>query len=643
VFRRTIDQTTVQFEFADTGQYITLTKSQVLAQLERKELRVVTAGPDSSTGQASAADRAQVYVDPMSLTAAERRLLDYRLAIVKALRKRGITKGQRALIAAHLPAIAMAVDPSLPPPKPSAVMQWARKYEASGLNPFVLAPARRGRRHRSVLSDFTVELVQRAIQRVYLTRDKHSVKDVHRHVVGMLARLRRQGQIPDLDNRRLTVSERTIYREIDKLDKFDVAVARHGMTRARAEFRYSQHTPVAMFPLQRAEVDHTLLNIYVIDDRLGIPLGRPWLTLVIDRFSSYILGFYVSFSGPSVQSALGAVKCAIKPKDELVAAVGGTTHAWLAEGIAALYVFDNGLEFQSPLFRAFVEHALRAEYLFCAVRRPWLKPSVERALHEINQALPRAGYVHPPAGWSDFDPRKHAAVTFSQLCRAIVRWVCDIYPLEMRKRTLTCPYDKFLDGLSFAPVPSFHTDLSQLDWVFGVRRSCTVGREGVQYQYLHYQSEELIEIFKRQGPSVRTVFSQNPENLGSIYVQDPRSQAWIHVPSTRPDYAEGLSLYQHREIRRFRRAKFDERHDPDALLEARMAYAEWLATISVKPRSRSATTAAKFANLTSAKVFAGETPTIAPPHQRILTREDFLMEGSSVPAFAVTRSSEGVE
>ncbi len=49
------------------------------------------------------------------------------------------------------------------------------------------------------------------------------------------------------------------------------------------------HLP-ADHPLDVVEIDHTPLNVYVIDDLSFLPLGRPWLTAIKDRYSKVILG-----------------------------------------------------------------------------------------------------------------------------------------------------------------------------------------------------------------------------------------------------------------------------------------------------------------------------------------------------------------
>jgi hypothetical protein len=56
--------------------------------------------------------------------------------------------------------------------------------------------------------------------------------------------------------------------------------------------------------LERVEIDHTPLDLFVVDDDTGMPLGRPYVTLCIDDFSRCILGMHIGFTSPSYQSVV---------------------------------------------------------------------------------------------------------------------------------------------------------------------------------------------------------------------------------------------------------------------------------------------------------------------------------------------------
>ncbi len=53
------------------------------------------------------------------------------------------------------------------------------------------------------------------------------------------------------------------------------------------------------FPLARVEIDHTHLDLFVVDEKDCLPLGRPYLTLAIDVYTRCILGAAIEFFPPS--------------------------------------------------------------------------------------------------------------------------------------------------------------------------------------------------------------------------------------------------------------------------------------------------------------------------------------------------------
>ena len=53
------------------------------------------------------------------------------------------------------------------------------------------------------------------------------------------------------------------------------------------------HFPGADYPLAVAQIDHTPMNVIVVDEEHRQPIQRPFLTVVIDVFSRTVLGFAI--------------------------------------------------------------------------------------------------------------------------------------------------------------------------------------------------------------------------------------------------------------------------------------------------------------------------------------------------------------
>lgn len=67
-------------------------------------------------------------------------------------------------------------------------------------------------------------------------------------------------------------------------------------------------------PLEMVEVDHVRVDVSLVSHVTGENLGRPWLTVLVDHYSEAIVGYHVSFAGPSRASVAAALRNAAAPK-----------------------------------------------------------------------------------------------------------------------------------------------------------------------------------------------------------------------------------------------------------------------------------------------------------------------------------------
>lgn len=57
--------------------------------------------------------------------------------------------------------------------------------------------------------------------------------------------------------------------------------------------------PVITHILEQVQIDHTVIDLIIVDERDRSPIGRPYLTIAIDIFSRAILGMVVTMEAPS--------------------------------------------------------------------------------------------------------------------------------------------------------------------------------------------------------------------------------------------------------------------------------------------------------------------------------------------------------
>lgn len=181
---------------------------------------------------------------------------------------------------------------------PRSIRRWKQKVRhgrAQGLpvrDALVVEP-RGGRRQ---LSAHTEAAMLDAIENEFETTDAPSVTAIHRSLKAILP----EAEVPALS---------TIHARIKARNAHKTELARFGKKAAYdLEHQYwylDEDTPIhGERPFERVHIDHTQLDIEIIDRETGLNLGRPWLTVALDAYSRRVLGHWLSFQPPSRVAAL---------------------------------------------------------------------------------------------------------------------------------------------------------------------------------------------------------------------------------------------------------------------------------------------------------------------------------------------------
>ena len=214
---------------------------------------------------------------------------------------------------------------------------------------------------------------------------------------------------------------RTVQKRISDIDAKRRAQLRLGSKVANAKFRPVRPSPFrGLMPLDLVQVDHTPLDVVVVDEQDRLSIGRPWLTLAVDVGTRVITGFSVSLDGPSTLSVALVLTHAVMPKEIWLADLGLDLE-WPISGIPRSLHLDNAKEFQSAaLLRACQEYGIELEH------RPPGSPHygghVERLIGTTMGAvhfLPGATFSNPTKKGA-YDSEAKAALTLVEL----QRWLC---------------------------------------------------------------------------------------------------------------------------------------------------------------------------------------------------------------------------
>lgn len=485
---------------------------------------------------------------------------------IDALEKRdpNARKYTQAYLNELIHSVAQSIGDPYPPSASSLYRWYQRLLHADGdLRALIPQTDRRGG-HASRFPVEVQELLTAVTERVYLNKQRNPIRAVHDALLIEISRANTQRvdklPVPDYS---------TVRRHIRSLPCYDVDLARYGREYARKKYRHSGISPSARYILERVEIDHTPLNVFVCNEDTQLVSGRPYVSWVIDCHSRMIPGFYVSFSPPSIDAVFRSLKHAIEPKDYVREQYPDIVNEWPCFGIPTLAVVDNGLEFHSAdLLRATFE--LGINYQFCPPRTPWFKPMVERSLRSLAEQfahrLPGTSF----ASWLDrygYDPMKEGVITMSELVHALHVWIIDVYAQSYHRGIKKTPYSAWKSSMELAPPRMIPTD--RLNLILSQQEQRILGHAGIELHSLRYNSDELLVIRKQFGDRLRIHLRYDPEDLGSITVLHPLTKAPIHVPCLIPDYADGLALYQHKLIQKALRDEGSKTSDPLALAKAK--------------------------------------------------------------------------
>jgi putative transposase len=338
---------------------------------------------------------------------------------------------------------------------------------------------------------------------------------------------------------------------------------REGRKAARDRFAPAVGSLEAAWPLSLVQIDHTLVDVIVVDSAKRAPIQRPWLTLAIDVYSRCVAGFHLSLEPPSATSVALCVAHAALPKQQWLdeRKIEG---AFPASGLMSRLHLDNAKEFHSEALRRGCEqYGIAIDYR--PVRTPHYGGHIERLIGTM------MGKVHflPGTTFSnvhvkgDMDPGKTAAMTLDELERWLGNAIAGVDHRTVHRSLNTTPiaaWERGVVGDEKTPAsgePSAIDDPRRflIDFLPIERR--LVRREGLQLHSIHYWSD-LLSVWI--GEPEKMIIRYDPRDLSRIYLLGPDGQYYdiAYRDLRRPP----ISLWEQRlalkRLREERHAHIDE-------------------------------------------------------------------------------------
>ena len=455
------------------------------------------------------------------------------------------------------------------PPNVTSIYRWHKKFcvtqDTRSLIPRI---DRRGRRALKI-DHRVISILVEIIESLFRQSAQTTIKTIQGVLLG---RVREENKRLTSDEAFKAPSIRTLYRYFAKIEVFEKISLKIGKQAAEKLFRLVKNKVVTTHILERVEIDHTPLDLFLIDENTHLPLGRPTVTILIDHYSRMILGYYISYQNASTAAVMGALRHAILPKTPIHQAIPSlkVEHEWTCYGVPILIVLDNGLEFHSDALES-VAFDLGICMQFCPKHEPRFKGTVERFLKTLNYSfasqLPGASF----ARWhlrGDYDPQKHAVLTLGEFTHIFEKWALDIYAQTKHRGINTTPWAKWHEGLRSYEL-KLPMSVQDLQKRIGQVKTRSLRPEGILIKGIHYISDKLGQILRAHGKGVKVRVMFDPQDLGEIQVWAPDSEEPITVEAFSQAYARGLTEQQNQIIQEHLREQGNLAVNEERLIKAR--------------------------------------------------------------------------
>jgi putative transposase len=364
-----------------------------------------------------------------------------------------------------------------------------------------------GRKHGSFALDDRVEaVVARSIKTFFLSRERPSVTALHRVICAECRKL--ELKAPSYT----AVRARTRATDLKELVQHRV-----GSKAARDRFR-----PVSgkglrpTRPLELFQIDHTLVDVIVVDEIDRRPIGRPWLTLVIDVATRMIAGYYLSFDHPSSTSVALALSRAVLPKETYLRNLGVIAE-WPVSGLPEVVHLDNAKEFHArALERGCQEHGIRLEY------RPPLRPHFGGHIERLIGSMMKAMRLLPGTTFTsakergEYDSEGNAVMTIRELEQWFAMQVTGAYHVGFHRGLGARPVDAWMHALdsTHASHPA-DPERFYIDFLPFERR--LIRRDGIQMFRIHYWDNALSVLTGRSEQ--KFLIRYDPRDLSKVFVK----------------------------------------------------------------------------------------------------------------------------
>jgi putative transposase len=284
--------------------------------------------------------------------------------------------------------------------------------------------------------------------------------------------------------------------------------------------------PRAINPLDIVQIDHTLVDIMVVDEVQRESMGRPWVTVAFDIATRVVLGFVLSLNPPSATSVGLALAMAGLPKDRWLKGQGLKIR-WAPHGIPKVVHLDNAAEFHGlALKRGCERYGIRLEYR--PPGRPQFGGHIERYLGTLMRrihGLPGTTMSNPTQR-GKYPSEAKASMTMVELGLWIALEIAGRYHQQIHRGIHAVPalvWDRAIKHRRRSVID----DPTRFTIDFMPAETRRITKNGFQLGLIRYWDPLLTQMFP---VGTRVLVRYDPRDLSKVFVPSTEGKAYLDVP-----------------------------------------------------------------------------------------------------------------
>lgn len=447
------------------------------------------------------------------------------------------------------------------------IYSWIKIYEqTSQISSLVSKTSQRGKKG-SRLNNQTEAIVQEILSELYLSKQRYGFRKIYNRIARECKKINLEAP-----------HENTVRNRIDAINPKEAMKKRHGHKMAKEKFsNFDGEYPEGNYPMDVVQIDHTPLDIIVVDKIHRKPLGRPYLTLAIDTYSRMIAGVYISLQAPGYFNVSQCLLSVFTKKDTFLQ-TQEVSGEWNIYGLPRVIHVDNGADLVSSDMQRVCD-----EYGITLLKRPVARPQfgahVERVLGTINKE------VHNLSGTTfsniiqkgEYNSQKEAAFTLEELIKWLTQYIVNIYHKKYHHGIDMSPEDKYVKGIigddetaGTGILPPIIDDLDNIKISLLPTYYRSIQKDGISLDGITYYSDVLrhwIGVTDETKNKIQHKIKRDPLNIQKIYFYDPELKEYFDVPY-RKMYAPVMTLWDLYAVKRYLKEKKISNYSEDNLFEA---------------------------------------------------------------------------